>query len=110
MAGRMTQYRAVSGARVDQRRAPRHPVLLTHATIHERGFRPAEAMLDELSVYGCRLSCATQLESGTPIWLNLPQGDPVAATVVWSDGAQIGCRFDTSIPQALVRDLTRIIC
>jgi hypothetical protein len=110
MATKFSQYRAVTAALVEQRAAPRHRIQVTRATVTKRGNKPVDAMLHDLSVYGCRLACDVPHGEGEKLWLNLRDDAPVPATVVWNDGAHIGCRFDTPIERSLVRQLTLVIC
>ncbi|MFS2109679.1 PilZ domain-containing protein [Sphingomonas sp. Sphisp140] len=110
MATKFSQYRAVAPALVEQRGATRHRILVTRATVTKRGNRPVEAMLHDLSVYGCRLACAVAHGEGDRVWLALRDDQPVPATVIWNDGAHIGCRFDDPIERSLVRQLTLVIC
>jgi hypothetical protein len=70
---------------------------------------PVEAMLRDLSVYGCRLACRVAHEAGEKIWLMLTGDKSVSAQVVWNDGEHIGCRFDTPIERSLMRSLTLVI-
>ncbi|WHU00788.1 PilZ domain-containing protein [Sphingomonas sp. NIBR02145] len=109
MATKFSQYRAVAPALVEQRAATRHRILVTRATLTKRGNKPVEAMLHDLSVYGCRLACEAPHGTGDKVWLNLPDGAPVPATVVWNNGTHIGCRFDEPIERSLVRQLTLVI-
>lgn len=106
MATRMSQFRRVEPASVDQRRAERHRVTIDRATMRKHGEVPVEAVLHDLSIYGCRL--ATEAEHGpeTRLWLRLTGSLPIAATVVWSADGFLGCRFDAPIERALVRQLT----
>ena len=110
MATKFSQYRAVSPALVEQRAAPRHRILVAQATVTKRGNRPVEATLHDLSVYGCRLLCTVPHAAGDKVRLTLHDDQPVPATVVWNDGARIGCRFDDPIERSLVRRLTLVIC
>lgn len=110
MATRFSQYRAVTPALVEQRADMRHRILVTRATVARRGNRPVEATLRDLSVYGCRLACHTQHVEGERVWLSLRDDQPISATVIWNDGAHIGCRFDAPLERGLVRQLTLVIC
>ena len=109
MATRYTQYRAVDPALVEHRAAERHRVRLMSATVRERGGRASQALLHDLSIYGCRLACRTRHEQGTRLWLGLRNDESVPATVVWNDGDFLGCRFDAPIARTLVRALTLVI-
>lgn len=110
MATRLSQYRTVGPALVEQRAAERHRVTVASATVQKRGGRATEAMLHDLSVYGCRLACRTRNVAGAQIWLRLREGNPIPATVIWNDGEYLGCRFDKPIERSLVRSLTLVIC
>lgn len=110
MATRLSQYRSVGPALVDQRREPRHRILVSQATLRGEGEVPVEATLHDLSVYGCRLACSTEHAQGERLWLRIKGTMPVAATVVWNDGDHIGCRFDAPIERSLMRSLTLVIC
>lgn len=110
MATKFTQYRPVTPAQVDQRAAPRHRLLVSRASVRKHGAAPAEAELQDLSIYGCRLACATDHPVGERLWLRLKGAMPIAATVVWNDGDHLGCRFDAPIERSLMRSLTLVIC
>jgi hypothetical protein len=110
MATRLSQYRAVGPAAVEQRSEPRHRILVSRATVRRHGEQPVEATLRDLSIYGCRLHCAAELEPGERLWLRLHGSIPVSASVVWNDGDHLGCRFDAPIERSLMRALTLVIC
>jgi hypothetical protein len=110
MATRFSQYRPVAPASIEQRSEPRHRIVVTRATLRKHGNPAVEAELRDLSVYGCRLACATGHADGERLWLRLQGGMPIAATVVWNDGAHLGCRFDAPIERSLMRSLTLTIC
>ena len=108
VATRLSQYRAVMPALMEQRAAPRQRVNVTRATLTKRGNAPVEAMLHDLSIYGCRLSLHTKHSEGDRLWLSIGDEGPFTATVVWNDGARLGCRFEKPIQPSLVRSLTRM--
>lgn len=110
MATRLSQYRAVTPALVEQRREPRHRILVTGASVCNQANHAVEATLRDLSVYGCRLACATEHAEGEQLRLRFDDSLPVAATVVWNDGDHLGCRFDVPIERSLMRALTLVIC
>lgn len=109
MATRLSQFRTVGPALVEQRSEPRHRILVTRATVRKQGDSATEAILRDLSVYGCRLACTSEHGEGERVWLRLKESLPIAGTVMWNDGAHIGCRFDAPIERSLMRSLTLII-
>lgn len=111
MATRLSQYRAVAPARIDQRAHPRHRLHVTRAaSVRKKGNAPLEAALHDLSSYGCRLILTGKFEEGQGLWLQFQNALPIAATVMWSDGEHVGCRFETPIERTLMRSLTLGIC
>ncbi|RYD54122.1 MAG: hypothetical protein EOP60_08515 [Sphingomonadales bacterium] len=106
MATRLTQYRTVGPALIEQRAVPRHRVMVAHARVNRRGATPVEAALHDVSIYGCRLACSVPHREGARIWLRIADDLPVAATVAWNDGAHIGCRFDAPLDRKVMRELT----
>lgn len=110
MATRLSQYRTVTPALVEHRREPRHRIFVSRASLRKQGTPPIEAELKDLSVYGCRLECLGAPGPGEQVSLKITGGMPIAATVVWNDGAHLGCRFDTPIERSLMRSLTLVIC
>lgn len=110
MATKFSQYRAVAPALVEQRSEPRHRILVTSATVRAHGGEPDEATLRDLSVYGCRITCSAGYPEGERLWLRFNGSMPVAASVVWNDGEQVGCRFDAPIERSLMRSLTLALC
>ncbi|MFN0046109.1 MAG: PilZ domain-containing protein [Sphingorhabdus sp.] len=101
-----SQYRRVEPARLEQREAQRHPVLLGRATVHEDAKETLEARLVDLSVYGCRVSIDGGVKVGERIWLRLANSNPISATAVWAEGNRLGCKFDEMLDRALFRQLT----
>lgn len=106
MATRINRYRAASPALVDQRQAARHYVTVTRATVRSLGEAPADAVLRDVSSFGCRLAAAPGHQAGDRIRLRLGGSMSVPATVIWSDEDVIGCRFDEPINNAALRTLT----
>lgn len=110
LATKFSQFRAVAPALVEQRSEPRHRILVTPATIRKLGDEPDEATLRDVSIYGCRIACAAPYAVGERLWVRFNGSMPVAGVVVWHDGEQMGCRFDTPIARSLMRSLTLVIC
>lgn len=109
MATRVSQFRTVTPALVEQRRAPRFRVTVTRASVARHGEEPIEAVLHDLSIYGCRLESDAGFDAGERLWLCLDGNGPIAACAVWNKDDYVGCRFDQAIGRALVRDLTLTI-
>lgn len=106
MATRTSQFRKVDAAALDRREAPRHAVQISRATVRGHGAEPHDALLRDVSIYGCRI-CFTAAPFGYErVWLRLDGSLPIAATIVWRDDDVIGCRFDAPIERALMRSLT----
>jgi hypothetical protein len=101
-----SQYRRVAPARIEQRSAERHSVLLQRASVRKHGKQAVETALVDLSIYGCRLDCDGPFEAGNRLWLRFSGSSPVAATVIWTEGGTLGCRFDEPMDRTLFRALT----
>ncbi|MDB5712574.1 MAG: hypothetical protein JWL96_4644 [Sphingomonas bacterium] len=106
MASRATQYRTVAAASFEQRAEPRHAVRLSRAEMRRTGKGTFDAQLHDISIYGCRVSCAQKPPVGERIWVRLADGPPIAAATIWCGDGFVGCRFDVPINRALVRSLT----
>ena len=104
--------RAIDNARgadrhgAEQRTAPRHRVAMKRASVRKHGTCAAEASLEDLSIYGCRLASPSEHVAGERLWLRFLGGRAVAASVVWAEHGLIGCRFDAPIERSLARFLT----
>ena len=109
MATRVSQFRTVTPALVEHRRAERFTVTVTRATVLKPGTPPIEATLHDLSIYGCRLATTTDYSPEEPLLLRLNGSDPIDAAAVWCKDGFVGCRFDAAIPRSLVRELTLTI-
>ena len=60
-----------------------------------RGDHRTYADLLDLSTHGFRIQSPILLAQDTYVWLSLPGFEAKGARVVWSDGAQAGCEFET---------------
>jgi hypothetical protein len=109
MASSVSKFRPVESASLDKRRVQRHPVLVRRATVRRHARNPSEASLVDISVYGCRLSIDGSYQEGDRLWLRFAGGNPIAATVVWFDGTQMGCRFDEPLDKMVFRALTLVL-
>ena len=101
-----SQFRKVPPARLEQRAALRHPVLLGKVTARRHAQRPLSALLVDLSVYGCRILHEGRVKAGDRVWLRLAGNETIGATVVWSEGDRLGCKFDNNLDRSLFRALT----
>jgi len=106
MATKLSPWRKVEPAALDQRTGPRYRVAVSRASVRGHGQQPQAALLHDLSAYGCRLSGVDDQPEGERLWLRLAGSLPVAATVVWARDDQLGCRFDAPLDRALMRALT----
>lgn len=106
MATRFSQYRRVEPASFEQRAEPRLKLSITRASVRRHGKSPVDALLHDLSTYGCRLAAGIEAEQGERLWLRFDGRMPVAATVVWCDDGMVGCRFDAQIERSMMRALT----
>jgi hypothetical protein len=105
--GYMTsQYRKVAPARIEQREAVRHPVLLQRATVRSHTKQAKDARLVDLSIYGCRLITEASFKIGDRLWLRFAGSGPISATAIWFEGDRLGCRFDKALDRELFRELT----
>lgn len=102
-------YRKVEPARLEQRAVVRHPVVVKRASVRGHGRQPLEAVLDDLSIYGCRISVDGLFKVGERLWLRFAGGKPIAANAVWYDAGKLGCRFDQPIDRTLFRTLTLVV-
>jgi hypothetical protein len=102
-------YRKVGPARLEQRDVVRQQVVVKRATVRGHGRQPVEAVLVDLSIYGCRLSVDVPFKPMDRLWLRFAGDKPIAATTIWSEGDQLGCRFDEPLDRSLFRALTLMI-
>lgn len=89
----------------DQRAAPRHKVQVTRATVRQIGQKAVEAVLMDLSIFGCRVSSHERFEKGDRVFVRFAGSMPLAAQVIWSEDGETGCRFDKPLERSLLRSL-----
>ncbi len=104
-----SKFRSVAPALVDERIAVRHTVLVERAAIKRDAPVAIPAVLEDVSIYGCRVVLDGSFEPGDRLWLRLADSAPVAATAIWYDQEKLGCRFDEALDRKLFRLLTLII-
>lgn len=103
---RTARFRAAEAATAEQRSEPRYQVGVKRASVRSHGALALDASLEDISIYGCRLGSTGDHVAEERVWLRFVGKPAVAATVIWSDGGMIGCRFDVPLDTALVRSLT----
>lgn len=101
-------YRKVAPARLEQRGSVRHPVVIKRTCVRGHGRQPLEAVLDDLSVYGCRILVDGIFAAGERLWLRFAGGKAIGANAVWCENGRLGCRFDKPLDRDLFRSLTLI--
>lgn len=102
-------YRKVEPARIDQRDPSRHAVTVKRATVRGHGRQPVDAELVDLSIYGCKIAVDAEFKCDDRLWLRFAGDKPIAATAIWCEGHQIGCRFDAPLDRDIYRSLTLLI-
>lgn len=103
-----SQFRAVTPALIEQRKAYRHPVQIQKAAIRQHGRTANTGELVDLSIYGCRVASNSRFAEGIRVWLRFEGSSPIAATAIWCRDGHVGCRFDATLDRALFRSLTLI--
>jgi len=106
MATRLSRYRAASPASLECRRGERLFVAVRRIAVDVAGDPATEAVLGDVSSFGCRLEVSGSWAAGEPLSLRIGGGMEVAATVVWGGDGVVGCRFDQPMPRATLRPLT----
>ena len=85
-------------ALANRRYAPRRHLQLG-SVVHGSG---ADAIIHDLSVTGLLLETSGELEIGERLFVEVPEGGPTPATVVWSSGRFFGCEFENAIPASSI--------
>jgi hypothetical protein len=110
MASTAMRYRAAQPAALDLRSEARYRVDVARATVRRHGELAVDAELVDISAYGCRLAFddggAEAPQTGERLWLRFVGRPALGATLVWSEGGTIGCRFDNPLDPGFVRALT----
>ena len=89
----------------DQRAATRHKVHVSRATVRQIGHEAVEAVLMDLSIFGCRVGSDERFEKGDRVFVRFDGSLPIAAQVIWSEDGETGCRFDKPLERSLLRSL-----
>ena len=62
-----------------------------------------EAVLEDFSYHGCKLSCGKGIIVGSSVEIQLPGCQPVIALVKWSIGGSSGCVFRPRLDEDRLR-------
>lgn len=81
------------------RRSPRRNLPLRVGGRQSNG-SPVDFQIFNISETGVLAECETDLAANDAIQIDLPHAGTVRARVVWTNGALIGCQFDTRISPA----------
>ena len=106
MPAQASRYRRPEAAALELRAEPRLKLSIKRASVRRHGSGAVEALLHDLSIYGCRLATPAGVNAGERLWLRFDGQMPIAATVVWGAEDMVGCRFDEPIERSLMRALT----
>lgn len=101
-----SKFRDVAPALVDQRMAVRHAVYIERASVARETTVPLPAILEDISIYGCRVIVDGEFAAHDRVLLRLADNDPITATAIWYEAGKLGCRFDAALESKLFRTLT----
>jgi hypothetical protein len=91
---------------VDGRRHPRQDVAVS-AAMRTAGQGRFSAVLQDLSVAGCRIITSTPIDIGERVFVRLPGFQPFVGQVVWNRHGQAGVSFDVALHPAVVEHICR---
>ena len=72
------------------------------ATLRRQGEPRFNADVADLSETGFRVVSHYLIPTGAQVWLTLPGLSAIPATVAWSSGHSLGCRFETPLHPAVL--------
>lgn len=101
-----SQFRKVASAKVDQREAKRHDVQLQPARTQRKNRGSLNAVLSDLSIYGCRLAVPGVYRENSTLRIAINGSDWIDAEVIWCEEGTLGCRFIATQDKEWVRQLT----
>ena len=88
-------------------RAKRAAVML-NARLERGGLDRTLCKVTDLSIHGARLHTYSALQQGATIWLTLPLLGQVAATIMWADDFEAGCRFSAPLDDHAFAELAAL--
>jgi PilZ domain len=100
-----SHYRTPAPARVDQRKDPRHIVLLRAAFIEGKS-QSYEGNISEMSIYGCRLVTGAPFKTGDRVAISFDAAYTYTARIVWKEAEFLGCRFEDALAPQILREMT----
>ena len=83
----------------DGRKAERRIVNLAGA-LREMGAKTATIVVIDVSMGGFKADVPEPVEEGSEVWLKVPGFTPRRSRVVWSNGKEIGCEFESPLHEA----------
>jgi len=87
----------------NRRYAARYPVRLpASGTDAASSF---DACIRSISATGMSIDASSEFKVGDVIEIDLPGVGPTSAKVMWSDGAVVGCKFDTPLDRSVLSSI-----
>jgi len=80
----------------DGRKAERRIVNLA-AALREAGARNNPVVVHDISVGGFKAAAPEPVEMGAEVWLKLPGFELKRSRVVWTNGNEVGCEFESPL-------------
>jgi hypothetical protein len=83
----------------DGRKAERRIVNLAGA-LRESGAKTAPIIVLDISIGGFKADVPEPIEEGGEVWLRIAGFAPKRSRVVWTNGKEVGCEFETPLHEA----------
>jgi len=77
------------------------------AGLRQRGAAGVSVQVMDLSTHGFRVMTHLELAEGSDVWLRLPGLEACHATVAWTKGNYVGCRFERPLHPAVLDMIVR---
>ena len=88
----------------DGRKAERRIVNLAGA-LRESGAKTLPIVLLDVSSGGFKADVAEPVEEGSEVWLKIAGFAPRRSRVIWTNGKEIGCEFETTLHDGEVEQI-----
>ena len=82
----------------DGRKAERRIVNLA-AALREAGARTSPVIVIDMSVGGFKAEVGDEVEEGAEVWLKVQGFEAKRSRVIWRNGSEAGCEFETPLHQ-----------